>query len=332
MTRARIALVTAAILVGATVVGGAVWASGEPAAQGSVLPSPESTVPPMLQPSPTRTVVVTGKPMLPPAQPVLFLGDSLALSTYPWIADLLPDRTVTWEAEVGRDTHGSRLQLEARAAAGPLPPVLLVSSGTNDLSATDLEDEARRILDLAGPDRCVVWADVVRPEAFADGMGAANDALARAFDGRSNVIEVPWTAMTTAHPEWLSGDGIHPDNTGNEARAKALAEAVLSCSPLDPNAPVAQKEYLPPSAFLAPGGGAGPGGWSTPAASTASRSTPAPTRSATTSPSARATPPASSGPATPPESSAPPPPPTDPPNPPTSSPAPEVSGSAAGDG
>jgi hypothetical protein len=174
----------------------------------------------------------------------------------------------------------------------------------------------------------VVWADVVRPDSFADGMAAANNALARAFEGHPNVIEVPWTAMTAAHPEWLSGDGIHPDNTGNEARARALAEAVLSCSPLDPKAPIAQKEYLPPSAFLAPGGAPAPGVGPTAAASPSSHSAPSPTRSATRSPTA--TP--SSSPSTPPEPSASPPPSDPPSDSPTSSPAPAVSGSSAGDG
>ena len=53
-----------------------------------------------------------------------------------------------------------------------------------------LEVEARRILEIAGPDRCVVWADVVRPDSFGDGMAAANDALARAWNGHPNVVTV----------------------------------------------------------------------------------------------------------------------------------------------
>src|SRR5207342_1980572 len=119
--------------------------------------------------------------LLPPAQDVLVLGDSLTLSTYPWLADLMPDRYVSWAAQVGRTTLQARQALEAVASDGGLPPVIIVSSGTNDLSSASVGAEAGRILAIAGPDRCVVWADVVRPEAFGDGVTAANDALAKAL-------------------------------------------------------------------------------------------------------------------------------------------------------
>ncbi len=194
------------------------------------------------------------EPMLSAGQDVLVIGDSLALSTYPWLAELMPDREVTWLAQVGRGTEQSRTALEEFAKTEALPPILIVSSGTNDLDASTTELEAARILELAGPDRCVVWADVVRPESFGDGLAAVNESLLRVFTGRSNVVRVAWQALISAHPDWLAGDGIHPDQSGNQARARAFAEAAFTCSPRDLAAPTAARQFLPPSAFLAPGG------------------------------------------------------------------------------
>jgi hypothetical protein len=189
----------------------------------------------------------SAEPLLDAAADTLVLGDSLGLTVYPWLADLLPDRYVSYEAEVGRSTPGSESALES---LGEVPDLVIVSSGTNDALAEDVESSARDILDELGPDRCVVWVDVVRP----DGIGADDDeinaALDRAVGERPNVRVLRWTEMIDEHPEWMSPDGIHPNRNGAEARAQAFADAALACSPLDPDAPRADRQYLPASAFV----------------------------------------------------------------------------------
>ncbi len=297
-----------ALAAAGLVVGGALRASGEPSAA-AVMP-PASAATPFADPTPLPTQPSAVKtPMLAPAQNVLVLGDSLALSTYAWLADLMPDRVVTWEAEVGRGTPQSQ-QLLLQRAEQSLPPVILVSSGTNDLDDATLGYEAARIIDIAGPNRCVIWADIQRPATYGDSTEAMNAALDRAIAGHPNVSVVRWSAMVAAHPDWLTGDGIHPREEGNRARAQAFADAVFACSPLDPDAPVAAKEYLPPSAFLAPGGGSAPGVGPAPVSSSSPpRSTPkpSPTRASPSAPAPTAStpPPSSPPPETPPPPSTP---------------------------
>ena len=268
----------------------AIRAAGEPsAAAGTTPPAPTPSVSTaVLLPSASTA---TQEPMLPPAQDVLVLGDSLALSTYAWLADQMPDRSVTWDAVVGRSTPEALRALQVRAAQGTLPPVIVVSSGTNDADSGSLRRAAAGIVALAGPGRCIVWADVVRPETFGDGMAAANAALASVWLGHSNVVPVAWTAIIAAHPDWMSGDGLHPGQIGNEARAQAFAAGVFSCSPLDPDAPIAAKQYLPPSAFLTPGGQQVPGVG--PSATSSPKPKPSSSSSATGSPSGSPSPSAS---------------------------------------
>nr|MDA8435641.1 GDSL-type esterase/lipase family protein [Actinomycetales bacterium] len=188
-------------------------------------------------------------PPLPPAQPTLVLGDSLGLVVYPWLADLLPDRYVSYEAVVGRSTPATESRLDQLV---DVPPVVIVSSGTNDPVANVLEESARRILDRLGAARCVVWVDVVRPDRVGDSQTTMNAALDRAASGRPNVRVLRWTDLVATHPEWMSGDGIHPNEAGAQARARAFAEAAQGCSALDPAAPRAKREYLPQSAFWGP--------------------------------------------------------------------------------
>jgi hypothetical protein len=187
--------------------------------------------------------------MLPASQPTLVLGDSLGLVVYPYLADQLPDRYVSYESEVGRSTPDTAKKLSTLSS---IPPVVIVSSGTNDGYAAVLEESARKILDKLGPQRCVVWVDVARPSTIGDTPEALNAAIDRATAGRSNVRVLRWSAMVAAHPEWMSGDGIHPNEEGAKARSEAFAAAAAACSPLDPAAPTAKKQVLPQSIFWGP--------------------------------------------------------------------------------
>jgi len=265
--------------------------------------------------------------MLPAGSDTLVLGDSLGLTVYPYFADLVPDRYVTYEAEVGRTTAGTADALRSMAS---IPDMVIVSSGTNDPSGDVLEADASEILDILGPDRCVVWVDVVRPDSQYAPASELNAAVDRAAAGRDNVRVLQWTELVATHPAWMGGDGIHPNREGSIGRANAFAASSEACSPLDPNAPRADKQYLPLSVFYGPiagggsdtGNGSGTGqtatpvGSSTPTASvdpvppTAS-STPSASDPVSSSPPASTPPPATTS--APPKTSAPPPPPSTPP-------------------
>jgi lysophospholipase L1-like esterase len=203
---------------------------------------------------PSTEAPSTSSAALPPGRDVLVLGDSLALDVYPWLADLLPDRYVSYAAVVGRDTPATSAALRTLDADGQVPPVVLVSLGTNDFDAKSFRMAAEQILTLLGPRRCVVWSDVVRPTTIRGDAAAINAEIDMLAATHPNVHVMRWSATVAAHPDWLSGDGIHPGQEGAAARAKSFADEALACSPLDAAAPHASREYLPPSAFNAPGG------------------------------------------------------------------------------
>jgi lysophospholipase L1-like esterase len=263
-------------------------ASSIPTADASTSPSESTSA---LVDSAGHSVAGASSAPLPAGRNVLVLGDSLGLDIYPWLADLLPDRYVSYNAVVGRDTPTTLVALR-QMSAQDVPPVVLVSLGTNDLDAGSFRQAAESILTTLGPDRCVVWSDVVRP----DSIGSAtpiNDVIDELATNHSNVHVFRWSALVAAHPDWLSGDGIHPGEVGAQARAQAFADAALACSPLDASAPKASQEYLPPSAFDGPGGTSVQGGtYATPTPTpTPIRShsakphpTSSPSRSATSSP------------------------------------------------
>ena len=254
--RRRVVLAVAAVTAGVLVLGtaGAVALRGAagPAAASPTASSVTSSPAVGLTPAASEPANATDSavpPLLAPAQDTLVLGDSLGLVVYPWLADLLPDRFVSYQAEVGRSTPATEKKLDA---VGGVPPIVIISSGTNDPVANVFEESARRILDSLGPRRCVIWADVVRPDRIGDSQTAMNAALDRATSGRGNVRILRWSELVVAHPEWMSGDGIHPNEAGSQGRAEAFAQAAQGCSALDPAAPRARRQVLPQSAFWGP--------------------------------------------------------------------------------
>ena len=243
----------------------------------------DSPTPPTSAPGGSSGTAAT----LPSGQDTLVLGDSLALIMYPWLADLLPDRYVSYAAQVGSSTGWALARLEQMRQDGErIPKVVLVSAGTNDFYAADFETEVAGVLDLLGPKRCVVWADIARPEIVngtsVDPASRLNEVLSAAALAHPNLRLLGWDQLTTEHPTWLAGDGVHPIDEGSQARAEQYAAAAAACSPIDPDAPTAAKQVLPTSAFYG-GSGSTPG--TTGGTSTGGGYTPAPTRSATSTPS-----------------------------------------------
>lgn len=258
--RRRHALVVAAVTAAVVAIGAAGYAITRQSPAAATPTAPYLT--PGATPAPSQAAAAPlasdDADPLKPSRDTLVLGDSLALIVYPWLADLLPDRYVSYVAEVGSSAGWARQQLEDMRARGDrIPKVVLISAGTNDFSAEDFRRDAAAILDLLGPKRCVAWSTVSRPDVInGEQVDPASD-LDRVLDdlaaSHPNLTLIDWAGLVDKHPDWLAGDGLHPIEEGAIARAKQFAAASKACSPLDPDAPVADKQYLPDSAFY-PGG------------------------------------------------------------------------------
>ena len=158
---------------------------------------------------------------------VTMVGDSLNIGLEPYLERELPGWRIESDDVVGRGTDDGVAALHAFGHA--LAPVVVVSLGTND-PQTDTEGfraDVRRVLALAGEDRCVVWATVWR--------GGANDAFNHVLAEETIVNRalrlVEWDDMVAEHPEWLTGDGVHATPAGYEARARAVADVARDCLP-----------------------------------------------------------------------------------------------------
>jgi lysophospholipase L1-like esterase len=157
------------------------------------------------------------------------VGDSLASGTALYLRDFLRGWQVEQDVRVGRQS--SEIPGLVAGLGERLPRVVLVSAGTNGspTAVSAFADDVRAVLELAGPKRCVIWANVVRPPVAGTGYRQLNRALAVLAQRHPSLVVFDWAALVRAHRDWLRADGVHAGPTGYRARARALAALAARC-------------------------------------------------------------------------------------------------------
>src|SRR5262245_2355981 len=157
---------------------------------------------------------------------VTLVGDSLNVGLEPYLRDELDGWTIDAHDRVGRLTAEGIAEL--RSLGGAAAPIVVVSLGTND--AYGSEGEFRQLVgqavELVGPERCLVWATIVRDGAARDGF---NEVLADAAAEHANVRLVDWAAIVAAEPGALASDAVHGTPNGYAQRSSETARAIRAC-------------------------------------------------------------------------------------------------------
>jgi hypothetical protein len=160
---------------------------------------------------------------------LLVNGDSLAVGTRPYLPRELRSWRVVQSVAVSR--HAPAGAVVMRSYGSSLPRVIHVSLGTNDdpRAVSSFRASIRAVMDVAGPQRCVVWTNIVRPAVAGTSYAGYNRALAEESRSRDNLIVVNWARMVRRHPQWVGEDGVHVSPVGYQARAHAVARSVRRC-------------------------------------------------------------------------------------------------------
>ena len=161
---------------------------------------------------------------------LLVNGDSLAEGTRPYVPGELPGWRVRQSTKVSR--HAAEGDDVMRRYWRSLPRVVHVSLGTNDDPSQTAAFRAAvgDVMDVAGEERCVVWANIVRPPYGGVSYRDYNRVLGREDERRDNLLVLNWVRMVRRHPEWLAYDGVHVAAAGYRARARAVARVVRRCA------------------------------------------------------------------------------------------------------
>lgn len=164
-------------------------------------------------------------------QSVLDLGDSLSIGTAPFLDDRLRGFRVEARRDVGLHAYDAAAIVARERTT--LPPVIVVSAGTNDdpRIVSSFARAVSAIVAAAGTRRCVVWPTIVRPPAVGASYDRLNRALERAAGRHPTLVLVDWIGMVRRHPSWLAPDGVHVSVAGYRARAAAIGTAVRTRCP-----------------------------------------------------------------------------------------------------
>ena len=152
------------------------------------------------------------------------IGDSVMLSAAGSLQEVLPGCAV--DAEVSRYVGGGIEAAQNLAVQGRLGNLVVVSLGTNGpISGNErYEAQTKQLLAMLGPKRRIFWVNVYCPHLkWQDPNNAYINKIAAEH---SNVTVVDWYGLISGHPEWLSGDGVHPNNAGVEQYAKLIHDTM----------------------------------------------------------------------------------------------------------
>jgi lysophospholipase L1-like esterase len=171
----------------------------------------------------------TSSARVPASRTLLVVGDSLTVGTAPYMHRNLRRWHIHQRVAISTQvTEGPGI---LRSYGRHLPRVIFVNLGTNgDPRATGaFLTSIRRIMRVAGPHRCVVWASIVRPPVAGASYHRLNHVLADQALRRRNLILFRWVVLARRHPSWFGPDHVHVTATGYKVRARAMARDIRQC-------------------------------------------------------------------------------------------------------
>ena len=151
------------------------------------------------------------------------------MGTRPYIPAELRGWRVTQSAAVSR--HAFEAAGVLRAYGRSLPRVIHVSLGTNDdpRQVSAFRAAIRDVMAVAGPRRCVVWTNIVRPPVAGASYAGYNRALAQESRPRENLRVVELGAPGPPEPA-VAGRRRRPRERGRLPRpGHAIARSVRRC-------------------------------------------------------------------------------------------------------
>ncbi|MCH3959527.1 MAG: acetyltransferase [Selenomonas sp.] len=155
------------------------------------------------------------------------IGDSVMLGSAHQLQKVLPGSWI--DAEVSRYV-GSGLEIaQSMNAQGKLGKLVVISLGTNGPIAGQerYEVQTRALLEYlcTDPERQIFWVNTYAPHL--SWQNTNNDYINQMTAAHPNVHAVDWYGLVSQHPEWLSGDGIHPNDDGTVQYANLIHDRMV---------------------------------------------------------------------------------------------------------
>lgn len=152
------------------------------------------------------------------------IGDSVMLGSAMAIRDVLPNCYI--DAKVSRYVGAGLDVARQMDSMGKLGRTVVIALGTNGPLDGQYENQTKALLEYLGPDRLIFWVNVYCPAT--SWQNSNNRYIRKIADEHPNVTIVDWYSVASQHPEWLSGDRIHPNPEGTKVYARLIHDAIAA--------------------------------------------------------------------------------------------------------
>lgn len=156
---------------------------------------------------------------------IVCVGDSIMLSASMELQKVLPNCYI--DAKVSRYVAGGADVVYALVGQGAVGDTVVVSLGTNGpiCGAEQYEEMTVGLIQALGPDRQIFWVNVYCPDI--SWQNDNNAYINKMAAEHKNIHVVDWYSQAAKHPEWLGGDGIHPNDDGTVQYARIVKEKIV---------------------------------------------------------------------------------------------------------
>lgn len=153
---------------------------------------------------------------------VVGIGDSVMLGAAHDLRNVLPN--VYIDAQVSRYVGAGIDIAKQLDAEGQLGDIVLIGLGTNGPITDYYEPETKALVEYLGPNRKIFWINVYGPDL--EWQDPNNRYLEELAKKHSNITIIDWYGAVSQHSEWLSDDGVHPNDLGVEEYAKLIRTSI----------------------------------------------------------------------------------------------------------
>jgi hypothetical protein len=150
---------------------------------------------------------------------VTFIGDSIGVGITPYLQKFYPNLTV--DAKVSRQFSEAKSIVSSLLQSGKLGPTVVIQLGSN---GTIRESDMRKVIELIGSDRKIVFVNVQVPRTWCEGD---NKVISKVCLDYTNTIIADWYGASINNSGYFYKDGVHPNKTGATAMAQLIADAIL---------------------------------------------------------------------------------------------------------
>lgn len=151
-------------------------------------------------------------------EPIVFIGDSVALTAIPYLQELFPAGEI--DVKIGRQFRAAPEIIEQLNAQGKLHDYVIFSLGTNGVFN---EQTATSMIEQLGPERHIFFVNTRMPDHWQERVNGTLQKMAAQYE---HVHLIDWYNLSSKYVDHFEPDLTHLKPSGGQKYAEMIAKAL----------------------------------------------------------------------------------------------------------